>query len=76
MEYTDEQFEVLLRAEFERQHAGRDLTRHSLRGTYVRANIAALWNQHVRTAQWVRSVQRRPNPAHGAPRPPGHHTFG
>lgn len=72
MEYTDEQFEVLLRAEFESQHAGRDLRRHSLRGTYIRANIAALWNQHVRTAQWVRSLQRRPKPGNGAPKPPGY----
>lgn len=42
-----------LRAEFERQHEGRDLRRHNLRGTYVSPPIAALWNQHVRTAQWM-----------------------
>lgn len=44
--------EDILRVEFERQHAGRDLSKHRLRGTYLRAPIAALWNQHVRTACW------------------------
>lgn len=42
-----------LRAEFVRQHAGRDLSQHRLRGTYTSANIAALWNQHKRTAEWM-----------------------
>lgn len=41
-----------LRLEFERQHAGRNLKRHPLRGTYYSAPIAALWNQHKRTAEW------------------------
>lgn len=45
--------EPTLRAEFERQHAGRNLSRHALRGTYISATIAALWNQHVRTAKWL-----------------------
>ena len=38
-----------LRAEFERQHAGRNLSRHHMRGTYSSPQIAALWNQHVRS---------------------------
>jgi len=42
-----------LRAEFVRQHAGRNLRQHRLRGTYIAANIAALWNQHKRTAEWM-----------------------
>lgn len=42
-----------LRCAFERQHAGRNLDRHRLRGTYVAAGIAALWNQHKRTAAWM-----------------------
>lgn len=41
-----------LRAEFERQHKGRNLLRHRLRGTYSSPPIAALWNQHVKTAEW------------------------
>lgn len=45
-----------LRVEFERQHAGRNLLRHRLRGTYSSPTIAALWNQHVRTAQWLSEV--------------------
>lgn len=44
-----------LRAEFERQHQGRNLKQHRLRGTYVSAPIAALWNQHKRTANWMQS---------------------
>jgi hypothetical protein len=64
--------EEALRTEFERQHAGRDLTRHRMRGTYIRADIAAIWNQHVRTALWMIYRMRRPNPANGAPKPPGH----
>lgn len=42
-----------MRAEFERQHHGRPLKRHHLRGTYLAPQIAALWNQHVRTARWM-----------------------
>jgi hypothetical protein len=45
--------EDVLRAEFERQHKGRNLQRHRMRGTYISANIAALWNQHKRTAAWI-----------------------
>lgn len=47
--------EAQLRAEFERQHAGRNLKQHRLRGTYIAAQIAALWNQHRRTATWMES---------------------
>lgn len=42
-----------LRTEFERQHHGRPLKRHCLRGTYLAPQIAALWNQHVGTARWM-----------------------
>lgn len=42
-----------LRLEFERQHKGRNLKRHNLRGTYISATIAALWNQHIITATWL-----------------------
>jgi hypothetical protein len=41
-----------IRAEFERQHQGRNLTRHRLRGTYISVQIAAIWNQHVRSVAW------------------------
>lgn len=41
------------RQEFERQHEGRYLKRHYLRGTYLSAPIAALWNQHLRTITWL-----------------------
>lgn len=53
--------EAQLRAEFERQHAGRNLKQHRLRGTYMAAQIAALWNQHRRTAAWMeaRAAQTR-----------------
>jgi hypothetical protein len=44
---------VEARAEFERQHEGRYLKRHRMRGTYLSAPIAALWNQHLRTIQWI-----------------------
>jgi len=47
--------EAELRAEFEFQHEGRNLKQHRLRGTYVSAPIAALWNQHKRTAIWMQS---------------------
>lgn len=50
--------EDILRAEFEHQHADRDLSKHHLRGTYLRAPIAALWNQHVRTACWFEHRMR------------------
>lgn len=42
-----------LRRVFEKMHAGRDLTQHRLRGTYIKPKIAALWNQHVRTARFM-----------------------
>lgn len=41
------------REEFERQHEHRNLLKHRLRGTYSNAAIAALWNQHIRTIQWL-----------------------
>lgn len=41
------------RFEFEKQHHGRDLSRHRLRGTYTKPAIAALWNQHLKTISWV-----------------------
>lgn len=43
-----------MRETFEQMHQGRDLTRHHLRGTYSKPQIAALWNQHVRTWELVR----------------------
>jgi hypothetical protein len=49
--------EAMLRAEFVRQHKGRNLKQHRLRGTYLSAPIAALWNQHVRTANWLGGEQ-------------------
>lgn len=49
------------RAEFERQHNGRDLRRHNMRGTYQSATIAALWNQHLRTIEWLRRAQPEAN---------------
>lgn len=52
----DPKLDALLRAEFERMHAGRDLSRHRLRGTYLRPPIAALWNQHVRTYLWAQQL--------------------
>ena len=42
-------FEEDFRKDFEAMHAGRDLTRHHLRGTYSYPPMAALWNQHVKT---------------------------
>mgnify|MGYP001602933396 CR=1 FL=1 len=45
--------ENFLRKEFEKMHAGRRLTRHSLRGTYQAPQIAALWNQHKKTARLI-----------------------
>lgn len=53
--------EAELRAEFERQHKGRDLQQHRMRGTYIHAQIAAIWNQHKRTAEWM--AGRSPAPA-------------
>lgn len=47
-----------LRAEFERQHQGRNLRQHHLRGTYSSAPIAALWNQHLRTAKWLANKEK------------------
>jgi hypothetical protein len=41
------------RIEFEKQHKGRDLSRHRLRGTYQKPAIAALWNQHLKTISWI-----------------------
>ena len=47
--------EAELRTEFARQHEGSNLDVHKLRGTYRRADIAALWSQHCRTAKWMAS---------------------
>ncbi len=41
------------REEFERQHNGRDLSKHSVRGTYLSPAITALWTQHKRTVKWM-----------------------
>lgn len=51
-------FENELRASFERMHKGRRLTRHHLRGTYSSPQIAALWNQHVKTAELMKKDPR------------------
>lgn len=44
-----------LRAIFEVQHHGRDLKRNR-RGTYQSVQIAAIWNQHVRTARAIEKL--------------------
>ena len=38
---------------FESMHSGRRLKKHNLRGTYTSPQIAALFNQHLRTIKWV-----------------------
>lgn len=48
-----------MRAEFQRQHDGRNLRQHYLRGTYLSAPIAALWNQHLRTIKWMQELQQK-----------------
>lgn len=61
-----------LRKEFELQHKGRNLLRHRLRGTYFAANIAALWNQHKRTVEWMierHAADAAPPTAPGKDRP-------
>jgi len=45
----------MLRKAFEDQHYGRDLTR-SHRGAYRSPQIAALWNQHMRTGRAVEKM--------------------
>jgi hypothetical protein len=60
MSITDPQ----ARAEFERQHEGRNLKRHRMRGTYLSAPIAALWNQHIRTIKWMGAQQGEANDAY------------
>lgn len=57
-----------IRAEFERQHAGRNLTRHRLRGTYSSGPIAALWNQHLRSVEWACKERETTQPARDAAR--------
>jgi hypothetical protein len=52
--------EEILRAEFVRQHEGRNLKQHRLRGTYLSAPMAALWNQHKRTAEWLFNLIHKP----------------
>lgn len=56
-----------MRAEFHRQHEGRDLKQHGLRGTYLNGNIAALWNQHKRTVNWMMRRFSAPVPDIGIP---------
>ena len=51
--------EDFARAEFERQHSGRNLKQHYRRGAYLAAPIAALWNQHLRTIKWMQSLQQK-----------------
>lgn len=41
-----------LRAEFERQHSGRNL-RINRNGNYFNTSIQMLWRQHQRTARWM-----------------------
>ena len=55
--------EDVLRAEFERQHKGRNLKRHHFRGTYQSSQIAALWNQHKRTAEWITTAPTKQSEA-------------
>jgi hypothetical protein len=50
------------RIEFERQHEGRNLRQHHLRGTYTSVTIAALWNQHLRTIKWMERPERAAKP--------------
>jgi hypothetical protein len=42
------------RKAFEEMHKGRNLHRHSLRGTYTSQAISALWNQHLKTLRWLK----------------------
>jgi hypothetical protein len=56
-----------IRVEFERQHHGRNLTRHHLRGTYVSVQIAAIWNQHVRSVAWQAARARPSDSTDGQP---------
>lgn len=43
---------------FEAMHHGRNLTKHHLRQTYTNQNIAALWNQHLKTIALMERLQR------------------
>lgn len=52
--------EDLLRAVFTKMHNGRYLKQHPLRGTYSSPPIAALWNQHKRTAEWFDDLLSNP----------------
>lgn len=45
--------EPVLRAEFELQNAGRSLTRSATTGNYTSSTTAAMWKQHLRTAEWM-----------------------
>ena len=45
-----------LRKIFEEQHKNRNLQKHRLRGTYQSAPIAALWNQHIKTARLIEKL--------------------
>lgn len=48
--------EGTLRIAFESMHKNRNLSRNGRRGTYDSPAIAALWNQHVRTAVWLKEI--------------------
>ena len=50
-----------IRAAFEEQHKGRRLDKHYVRGTYSNPAIAALWNQHLYTIQWMLSGTKGPD---------------
>ena len=50
--------EAELRTMFEEQHYCRDLTR-SHRGTYRSVQIAAIWNQHVRSTRAIEQLLRQ-----------------
>lgn len=41
-----------LRAEFERQHSGRNLSVNR-NGNYYAINVQICWRQHQRTARWM-----------------------
>ncbi len=49
--------EEQLRKVFEEQHQGRDLERNRF-GNYRKPQIAALWNQHIKTARSVEKLLR------------------
>jgi len=50
---VDKMSDQEIREIFETMHKNRNLKKHLLRGTYVSAPIAALWNQHVKTIRYM-----------------------